>query len=216
MTNENDLACTQVKAKASIELLKKLREQTQLGYTECQKALLQAKNNEEKALLILKSKSLIAAGKRLDRKVNEGTIASYVHKSPKTSAKEGVLLQLGCETSFVANLAEFTTIAQNLARALYQHKANYLYFEDIPNDLWLAKFNLCLSEIEEKNSNLSIEEQKQLALNELRKLFSQEVLMAQKLDLMDGASLSVEDYIGSQIGIFKENIKIVRFVNFQI
>ncbi len=206
--------------KVSIDLLKKLREETQLGYTDCQKALLQAKNDKDKALLILKSKSLIAAGKRLNRKVKEGTIASYIHKSPKLAPKEGVLIQLGCETSFVANLTEFTLIAQNLAKAIYQYKPTYLYFEDIPANVWLEKFNLYLNEVKEKNPELSLNDQEKIALLEVRNAFASEVLMSQKLDLQDQETEStkntIEDYLGSQIGIFKENIRIVRYVIFQI
>ncbi len=213
MTNEKNTSLDAAPFKVSMDLLKKLRGLTQLGYADCQKALLQAKNDEAKALFILKSNSLIAASKRLNRKVNEGTIASYIHKSPKTSAKEGVLIHLACETSFVANLAEFVSLAQILAKAIYQYKPKYLYFEDIPHDKWLEKFDFYLNEIKTKNTHLPLEEQENLAIEEVRKVFGDEVLMNQNLDNL-GAS--IEDYIGSQIGIFKENIKIVRFTRFQI
>lgn len=208
--------------KVSIDLLKKLREETQLGYTDCQKALVQAKNDKDKALLILNSKSLIAAGKRLNRKIKEGTIASYIHKSPKLSPKEGVLIQLGCETSFVANLNEFTLMAQNIARAIYQYKPKYLYFEDIPSNLWLEKFQICFSAIKEQNPNLSLIEQKQQALFQTRNLFESEVLMCQKFDFQDqdfqssSKFINIQDYIANQMAILKENIKISRFIVFQI
>ncbi len=206
MTNEK---IEEKKLKVSMDLLKKLREQTQLGYTECQKALLQAKNDEEKALLILKSKSLILAGKRFDRKLSEGTIASYMHKS----LREAVLLQLGCETSFVANLPDFALVAQKLASAIYQYKPKYLYFEDIPSYLWQEKFNFFFKKVKEENMNLSLNEYEELSLNEVQKFFAEEVLVAQNLD---NTNLSIEDYIGSQMGLFKENIKILRFIIFRI
>ncbi len=202
--------------KVSLDLLKRLREETQLGVADCQKALIQAKNDKDKALLILKSKSLIDAGKRLSREIKDGTIASYIHKSPKLSAKEGILIHLGCETSFVANLSEFTLMAQNLARAIYQYKPKYLYFEDIPNNMWLDKFEFFLNKA--KKSDLSLIEQEQIAISEVRKYFSSEVLMCQTLDLQDqdNISIKIEDYIANLIGIFKENIKIVRFVSFEV
>ncbi len=213
MTNEKNTSLDAAPFKVSMDLLKKLRGLTQLGYADCQKALLQAKNDEAMALFILKSNSLIEASKRLNRKVKEGTIASYIHKSPKASAKEGILLHLACETSFVANLDEFIAMAQALAKAIYQYKPKYIYFEDIPSDLWLKQFSLCLDQIKAENREMSLEKQEYLAIEEVIKNFADEVLIAQKLDTLES---SIEDYMGSQIGIFKENIKIVRFTRFQI
>ena len=116
-----------------LNIIKLLREKTGAGITSCKKALLEAEGNLDKAILLLREKGLAVAEKKLERHTTQGVIASYIH----TGSKMGALLELNCETDFVARKIEFQNLAQDLAMQIVAtDNLKYISLSDIPQDIW--------------------------------------------------------------------------------
>lgn len=199
--------------KPYIELLKKLRDQTKLSFSDCKEAIDQSKGDESKALLILRSKSLTNATKSIDRKTKVGAVVSHVPRNRKGSPEVGVLLELSCETDFVSSTPEFLALAKKLALHVYEQDPTYSYWEDIPKEAWEATFANNLEFIKKSHPKSSLKEQETLAKEKTENELTKTVLTCQTLD---DINLTVSEYIGSFIGLFRENIKVRRFARFSI
>lgn len=202
--------------KTNIELLKKLREQTQLSFADCKEAAEKSGGDESKALLILRSKSLINAAKRIDRPTKAGVVVSHLPKIRKDRPGAGVLIELRCETNFVSNTPEFMALARKLALHVFDHDPIYVYFEDIPKKIWKSTFDSNLQTIKQTHPNCSPKEQENLAKERTEKELTATVLACQQVDGVDGVDMTVSEYIGSFIGLFRENIRIRRFTKFSV
>jgi len=111
--------------------VKALREKTGAGMMDCKKALAETEGNEEKAIDILREKGLAAAAKRSGRAANQGIIDSYIH----LGGKIGVLVEVNCETDFVARNDEFREFVRNLCLQVAATNPAYLTKEDVPEDI---------------------------------------------------------------------------------
>ena len=117
----------------SAEQIKKLREKTGAGMLNCKNALMENQGDFEKAVAFLRQKGLASAEKKLTRSTKQGIITSYIH----TGSKVGILLELNCETDFVARRTEFQNLAKTLAMQVAASSAvNYVSLKDIPESLW--------------------------------------------------------------------------------
>ena len=115
------------------EQIKSLREKTGAGMLNCKNALVENNGDFDKAIEFLRQKGLATAEKKASRTTKQGIIASYIH----TGAKIGVLLELNCETDFVARRTEFQTLARNLAmQVVASNSVSYISLTDIPQELW--------------------------------------------------------------------------------
>jgi elongation factor Ts len=112
----------------SINQIKQLREETDVSVTECKKALVQANGDLEKAKEILRKWGQDLSGKRIEKKVKEGVVHSYIHPNKKV----GVLLEIRCESDFVARSEEFSKIAHEICLQIAAMKPLFLKEEDIP------------------------------------------------------------------------------------
>jgi len=112
----------------SAEMVKKLREMTGAGVMECKTALSEANGDFEKAIEILRKRGAAVAQKKASRTTKEGIVTAYVHFNDKI----GVLLELGCETDFVARMPEFKELAYNLAKQVAAMRPRYVSREDVP------------------------------------------------------------------------------------
>jgi len=190
------------------KIVKALREKTGAGMMDCKKALTEAEGNEEKAIDILREKGLAAAARRSGRAANQGIIDSYIHMGGKI----GVLVEVNCETDFVARNDEFRQFVRNIC-------------------LQVAATNpLCLKKEEVLESVLDKERQiiKAQALNEgkpekviekiiegrLEKYFRENCLLEQTFVKDDDQTIS--DLLTSMIAKIGENIVIKRFTRFEI
>ena len=117
------------------EDVKRLREQTGAGVMDCKRALEETSGDFEQATHWLREKGLSAAAKKADRQVREGVITSYIHHG----ARLGALLELNCETDFVARTAEFQQLARDLAMTVAGHAPLYVSRGDVPADVLEAK-----------------------------------------------------------------------------
>jgi len=108
--------------------IKELREQTRAGVMACRTALIEAKGDLGKAVKLLEKQSLIEARKKVEREARQGLVDAYIH----TGGRIGVLIEVNCETDFVANTDEFKNLAHNLAMQVAAQEPVYLSPEDIP------------------------------------------------------------------------------------
>ena len=113
------------------DLVKKLRESTGIGIMDCKAALIEADGDLEKAMNVLRKKGLASAKKRTGRKAMEGMIASYIHHGDKI----GVLVEINCETDFVARTDEFKDLARNVAMHIAATNPSYVSKEDVSCDV---------------------------------------------------------------------------------
>jgi len=116
--------------KISADLIKELRERTGAGILDCKKALEKTGGDIEKAVEELRKMGIAKADKKLSRETKEGLIEAYIHPG----AKLGVLVELNCETDFVANTKEFKELAHNIAMQIAAQAPSFVKREDIPQD----------------------------------------------------------------------------------
>ena len=186
----------------TIEDIKKLKELTGVGLTDAKVALVEAEGDFDKALEAMRKKGLTRAEKKGDRETREGLVDSYVH-----SDRIGVVIEVNCETDFVARLDDFKTLTHQLAMQVAAMSPKYVSFDDIPADEYEAKKKELLESDALKSKPAEMAEK--IVEGQLKKHFGEQVLMAQTYILDD--SMTVEDRIKDQIAKSGENITVGQF-----
>lgn len=186
----------------SIEDIKKLKELTGVGLGDAKGALVEAEGDFDKALEAMRKKGLTRAEKKGDRETREGIIDSYVH-----SERIGVVIEVNCETDFVARLDEFKELAHQLAMQVAAMSPRYVSFDDIPADEYEAKKKELLESDALKSKPAEMAEK--IVEGQLKKHFGEQVLLAQSYILDD--SMTVEGRIKEQIAKSGENITVGQF-----
>lgn len=191
----------------SIEMVSDLRQRTGAGVLDCKRALEQVNGDLEKAIELLRKKGLAIAEKKADREANEGLVEAYVH----AGGKLGVLLELNCETDFVARTDDFRELAHDLAMQVAAANPQHLTPEDIPTEALEKERQWQREQVGEGKSEEVIE---RILEGKLRKHY-QEVCLLEQPFIRD-ESLTVRDLITSKIAILGENIKVRRFARFEL
>jgi len=186
----------------SIEDIKKLKELTGIGLTDAKAALTEANGDFDKALEAMRKKGLTKAEKKGDRETREGLVESYVH-----SNRIGVVVEVNCETDFVARLPEFKEFAHQIAMQIAAMNPSYSTMEDIPAEVLEAK-KIELLESESLKSKPA-EMRDQIVEGQLKKHFAEQVLSEQAFVLDD--TKTVGERIKEQIALSGENIRISQF-----
>ena len=186
----------------SIEDIKKLKELTGVGLGDAKGALIEADGDFDKALEAMRKKGLTRAEKKGDRETREGIIDSYVH-----SNRIGVIIEVNCETDFVARLDEFKELAHQLAMQVAAMSPEYVSFDDISADVMEAKKKELLES--DALSGKPAEMAEKIVEGQLKKHFGEKVLLAQQFILDD--SMTVEGRIKQQIAKSGENITVGQF-----
>lgn len=191
----------------TIDDIKKLKELTGVGLTDAKVALVEADGDFDKALEAMRKKGLTRAEKKGDRETREGIIDSYVH-----SGRIGVVVEVNCETDFVARLPEFKEFAHQIAMQIAAMSPVYSTIEDIPSEVYEAKkAELLESEsLKSKPENM----RDQIVEGQLKKHFAEQVLAEQSFVLDD--SKTVGDVIKEQIAKSGENIRISQFKRIEL
>ncbi|MGD0019526.1 MAG: translation elongation factor Ts [Candidatus Limnocylindrales bacterium] len=194
-------------ATITAETVKILREQSGAGVMECKRALEETGGDIEKAAAILKERGQAAAAKRAGREANEGQIASYIH----TGGKIGVLIEVNCETDFVARTDEFQRLVRDLAIQVAGLRPIYTTVEAIPAaELEAKRAELLGSDlVAAKPAALRA----QIVEGQLKKWFAEVVLVEQPFRDQDR---TVGQLIGEAVAKTGENIKVRRFVRFEL
>jgi len=191
----------------SVEDIKKLKELTGVGLTDAKKALVEAEGDFDKALEAMRKKGLTKAEKKGDRETREGLIESYVH-----SDRIGVIVEVNCETDFVARLPEFKEFAHQIAMQIAAMAPKYSTVEDIPSEEYEAKKAELLGS--EALAGKPAEMAEKIVEGQLKKHFAEQVLAEQTFVLDD--SMTVADRIKEQIAKSGENIRISQFKRIEL
>ena len=191
-------------ANISIEDIKKLKELSGVGLTDAKNALVESDGDFDKALEAMRKKGLTKAEKRGDRETREGLVDSYVH-----DGRIGAIIELNCETSFVAKTDEFKDLAHKLAMQVASMNPLYVSLEDIPEDVKTAK----KKELEE-NFKGPEKMKDQIIDGQMKKAFAEKTLLLQPYILDD--SKTVEAFIKENIARTGENISIRQFKRIEL
>jgi elongation factor Ts len=194
-------------ADISAELVKELRERTGAGFMDCKRALTEAEGDLEKAAVLLREKGLAAAAKKSDREAREGLVSSYIH----TGGRVGVLIEVNCETDFVARTDEFQKLVRDLAVQVAGLAPLYVDADRIPEaDLEAKKAELLADETTQKKpENI----RPQIVEGQLRKWYSQVCLYDQPFR---DEERTVRDLITERISTIGENIRVRRFTRYAL
>ena len=191
----------------SVDDIKKLRELTGVGLTDAKKALVEADGDFDKALEEMRKKGLTKAEKKGDREAREGLIESYVH-----SGRIGVIVEVNCETDFVARLDDFKTLAHEIAMQIAAMNPKYASTEDIPaEEMERVKAELMASEALASKPE---EMREKIVAGQLKKHFVEQVLMSQAYILDD--SKTVEQHVKEAIAKLGENIVVRQFKRIEL
>ncbi|THB73748.1 MAG: translation elongation factor Ts [Desulfobacteraceae bacterium] len=192
----------------SAAMVKELRDKTGSGIMDCKKVLKEAEGNVEKAIELLRKKGLAKAEKRSGRATSEGVIYSYIH----TGAKLGVLLEVNCESDFVAKTEDFQAFAKNIAMHIAAASPVGLNPEDVPSE--------SVEKEREIYKALAIKEGKpeniidKIVEGKVQKYYKDVCLMSQQY--VKDPQMTIEDVLKEAIGKIGENIQIKRFARFQL
>jgi len=189
------------------EQVKLLREKTGAGMLNCKNALVETEGNFEKAVEFLRQKGLATAEKKLSRNTKQGIIASYIH----TGAKIGILLELNCETDFVARRVEFQNLAKNLAMQIAASPSvNYISLNEIPQEIWESEMRIEAQREDLANKPQNIKES--ILKGRVEKTLKTFTLLNQYC--IRDPQITVEDYVKNHVSLLGENIQIGRFQKF--
>ena len=191
----------------TIEDIKKLKELTGIGLTDAKKALVEVEGDFDKALEALRKKGLTKAEKKGDRETREGLVESYVH-----SGRIGVIVEVNCETDFVARLPEFKEFAHQIAMQIAAMALKYATMDDIPSDVYEAKKTELLESESLKSKPEAMREQ--IVDGQLKKYFAEQVLAEQAFVLDD--SKTVGELIKEQIVLRGENVRVSQFKRIEL
>ena len=197
-------------ATISAQLVKELREKTGAGMMECKKALEDASGNLEEAVTLLRKRGAAAAESKVGRATSEGLVSSYIHPGGRV----GVLIEVNCETDFVAATEEFRELVKDLAMqvaAASPALARWVRREEVPADALEKERDILRSQAEATGKPANVVEK--IVEGRLSKFYSENVLLEQPY--IKNPEQSVEEYLKSKIAVLKENIQVRRFVRFE-
>ncbi|NOX63498.1 MAG: translation elongation factor Ts [Chloroflexi bacterium] len=189
-------------------MVKELRTATGAGVLDCRKALEEANGDFDKAVVILREKGLAAAAKKASREANEGLIGHYVHMGAKVAS----LIEVNCETDFVARTDEFQTLVHDLAMQVVAARPRWLTPEDVPAEVIEAEKDIYRKQLADEKKPDHIKER--IIEGRLKKFYEETCLLEQPF--IKDPSVKVKDLITGQIAKLGENIRVRRFVRFEV
>jgi elongation factor Ts len=196
-----------MKAEIDAKIVKKLRDETGAGMMNCKKALTDNHGNYEKAIESLKLKGMATADKKASRSTNEGLIYSYIH----TGSKLGIMVEVNCETDFVARREEFIDLAKNISMQIASNPEIKVVSidtisQEVKNETW--NFESAKEDLQNKPEEI----RNKIVQGRVDKTLKKQVLLEQ--EYIRDPSLTVNDYIKQVVGLLGENIQIKRFTRF--
>jgi elongation factor Ts len=196
-------------ATITAEMVRELRERTGAGMMDCKRALDESGGDMDKAVAMLRERGLAAAAKKAGREAREGLVSSYIH----TGGRVGVLIEVNCETDFVARTEQFQQLVRNLAVQVAATYPRWVSIEDIPSDVADAKRAEILgaADVEGKPDNV----RESIASGRLKKWYSEPggVLMEQPFRDSEQA---VRDLVTEAVATIGENIQVRRFERYAL
>ena len=188
--------------------VKRLREKTGAGMMECKAVLTEAEGNEEKAIELLRKKGLASAAKRAGRATSNGAVGSYIHMAGKV----GVLVEVNCETDFVARTDDFQTLVKELALHIAAADPTYVRREDVPADVLEKEREIYRAQFADSGKPANVVEK--IVEGKLGSFYSQTVLIDQPS--VRDPNVSISQMIAQASAKTGENITVSRFARFKV
>lgn len=194
--------------KITSQMVKELRDKTSAGMMDCKNALGETEGDMEKAVDLLRKKGLAVAAKRAGRATSEGVIETYIH----AGGKLGVMIELNCETDFVAKTDQFRELARDLGMHIAASNPVSVDREGVPADILAREKDIYVQQALESGKPENIVEK--IVSGKVEKYLAEICLLEQKY--VKNPDLSIQDLLTDCIGKMGENISIKRFARFQI
>lgn len=189
-----------------MDAIKKLREKTSAGVVDCKKALKESAGDIDKAVEILRKSGAVLASKKAGRSAKQGRIESYIH----LGGKIGVLVEVNCESDFVARNDDFKAFVKDIAMQIAASSPLYLSKEDVPADVIKKETEIIKAQIKDKPA-AAVEK---ITEGKLNKFYEDACLLEQPF--VKDTNLKVKDVVTSMIAKIGENIVIRRFVRYML
>ena len=190
------------------EFVKELRQRTGIGMMECKQALQESKGDIDKAIVILRKKGYARAQGKMSRETAEGIIGSYIH----LNGKIGVLLEVNCESDFVARNDEFKELVKNIAMHIAASNPRYVSSEEISPEILEQEKDIIEEQFKDSKKPPEIVEK--IIQGKLGKFYEEVCLLDQPYIKDD--KVSVKQLVASYIAKFGENIRISRFARYEL
>ncbi|MBC7188631.1 translation elongation factor Ts [Candidatus Aerophobetes bacterium] len=192
----------------SLEKVKKLREETLAGIVDCKKALEESKGDLEKAKIILRKKGIKIAQKKSGEVTNQGLIVSYIHHNGRV----GALVEVLCQSDFVARNGEFQQFARDIAMQITASNPKWISEEDVPREKVEQEMEILREEAKKEGKPPQIIDR--IIQGRMKKFYEQFCLLSQPY--IKDEEKTVKDYLQQMIAKLGENIRISRFVRFEL
>ncbi|MGD0884239.1 MAG: translation elongation factor Ts [Thermodesulfovibrionales bacterium] len=191
----------------SADKVKELREKTGAGMMECKKALTEANGDSEKAVVVLRQKGLATASKKAGRSASEGSVGSYIHMD-----RIGVLVEVNCETDFVARTDDFKNLVKDISMHIAAANPSYTAREDVPPDVIENEKAIYRAQVAGKAAQVV----EKIVEGKLEKFFGDTCLLDQVFIKDPDQKRTIKDLVTEKIAKLGENIVVRRFVRFQL
>ena len=189
------------------EMIKDLREKTGAGMLDCKKALTESNGDFERAVSLLRQKGLATAAKKFGRMASEGVIGSYVHMG-----KIGTMVEINCETDFVARTDAFKELVKDVAMQVAAANPSYLSIEDVPQNILEQEKEIYHAQITDKPAQVI----EKILEGKIEKFYMENCLLEQIFIKDPEQKKKIKDLIAEAVARVGENIIIRRFVRFQL
>jgi elongation factor Ts len=193
-------------AEITAEIVNKLRQKTNAGMMDCKKALTEAQGDLEAAETILRKKGITKAEGKADRAAKEGIISSYIH----LAGRVGVLIEVNCETDFVAKNENFQAFVKDLTLHIAAANPTYLQREDVPEAILAKEKEIAAEQVKGKPANVI----DKIVEGKISKIFAEQCLLEQAFIKDD--KLTIRDLVKSKIAELGENIVVRRFTRYAV
>jgi len=195
-------------AEVTMEMIKKLRERTAAGLMDCKKALEEAGGDMEKAVDLLRQKGLAVAAKRAGKATTEGVVVAYIHANKKL----GAMVEVNCETDFVARTEEFQKFAYEVAMHIAAANPICVSREDMPQEVLEKEKEIYAAQARESGKPEHIIEK--IVAGKLEKFYKEAVLLEQPF--VKNPDLTIQDLLNELMSKTGERIQIRRFIRYQV
>jgi elongation factor Ts len=188
------------------QLVKQLREKTNAGFMDCKRALVESGGDLQKAEAILRTKGIASASKKSSRATKEGVVASYIH----LQGKVGVLVEVNCETDFVARNENFREFVKDITLHIAAAHPLYVSRGDVPGNLIEAEREIYKAQVKGKPENVA----DKIVDGKLEKFYSTVCLLEQ--GFIKNPDVTIKDLLNAKVSELGENIVIRRFVRYLV
>jgi elongation factor Ts len=192
----------------SAEMVRTLREETGAGMMDCTNALVEAKADLEAARDLLRKKGLAAAAKKAGRAASEGIVGHYIHPGSKV----GVIVEVNCETDFVAKTDEFMALVKDIAMHIAASSPTYVAKDEVPAEVLDKEKEIYKAQAAAQGKPANVQEK--IAEGKVKDYYSQFCLLEQPF--VKEPKLTIRQLVQEKIALIKENIVVRRFARFRV